>query len=180
MYADMQQLLNADEAHYSYCKIDITYTVEEGLENAVTRICDQAQEKAAAGCIMLILTDRNFDEINLPIPAAMAVGAVQKRLVDNNLRCESNIIIETGSVRDAHQFAVLLGFGATAIYPYLAYESLVAMSDSKIIDKSYCEVTLAYRKAINKGLYKIMSKMGISTVASVSYTHLTLPTNREV
>ena len=166
MYADMHQLLNADEAHYSYCKIDITYTVEEGLENAVKRICDEAQAKAASGCIMLVLTDRNFDDNQLPIPAAMAVGAVQKRLVDNNLRCESNIIIETGSVRDAHQFAVLLGFGATAIYPYLAYESLVAMSDTKVINKSYCEVTLAYRQAINKGLYKIMSKMGISTVAS--------------
>ncbi|MEL0606583.1 glutamate synthase central domain-containing protein, partial [Pseudoalteromonas undina] len=73
---------------------------------------------------------------------------------------QSNIIIETVSVRDAHQFALLLGFGETAIYPYLAYESLVSMSDSKVIEKSYCEVTLLYRKAINKGLYKIMSKMG--------------------
>jgi glutamate synthase (NADPH/NADH) large chain len=87
-------------------------------------------------------------------------------LVNTNLRCDANIIVETGSARDPHQFAVLLGFGATAIYPYLTYETLVAMCDSKVIDKTYREVTLAYRNAINKGLFKIMSKMGISTVAS--------------
>ena len=96
----------------------------------------------------------------------MAVGAVQRRLVSKNLRCDTNIIIETASCRDPHQFAVLLGFGATAIYPYLAYETLTQMVDNGSLDKSYRDVTLAYRNAINKGLYKIMSKMGISTVAS--------------
>ncbi|NOU49600.1 glutamate synthase large subunit [Pseudoalteromonas sp. JBTF-M23] len=165
-YSDMQQLRNADDQHYSICKVSLNYTPEEGLENAIDRICDEAQQKAQAGCVMVVLSDRDISEATLPVPAAMAVGAVQRRLVDSNLRCDSNILIETGSARDPHQFAVLLGFGATAIYPYLAYESLVAMCDEGVIKKTYREVTLAYRNAINKGLYKIMSKMGISTVAS--------------
>ncbi|MBD1584083.1 glutamate synthase large subunit [Pseudoalteromonas sp. S16_S37] len=165
-YSDMQQLRNADDQHYSICKVSLNYAPEEGLENAINRICDEAQQKAQAGCVMVVLSDRDISEETLPVPAAMAVGAVQRRLVDSNLRCDSNIIVETASARDPHQFAVLLGFGATAIYPYLAYESLVAMCDQGIIKKTYREVTLAYRNAINKGLYKIMSKMGISTVAS--------------
>ncbi|CAM3958068.1 glutamate synthase large subunit [Pseudoalteromonas byunsanensis] len=165
-YSDMQQLRNADDEHYSICKVSLQYTLEEGLHNAVMRICDEAQQKAQAGCVMVVLSDRDINENTLPVPAAMAVGAVQQRLVNMNLRCDSNIIVETGSARDPHQFAVLLGFGATAIYPYLAYESLVAMCDSGVIKKTYREVTLAYRNAINKGLYKIMSKMGISTIAS--------------
>ena len=96
----------------------------------------------------------------------MAVGAVQQRLVEKSLRCDANIIVETASCRDPHQFAVLLGFGATAIYPYLAYETLAQMVDNRTINKSYREAILNYRNGINKGLYKIMSKMGISTVAS--------------
>ncbi len=166
MYSDMQQLLSADGAFYSHSRIDINYSEDEGLEAAIKRICDEAQEKARAGTVLLVLSDRDISSDKLPIPAAMAVGAVQQRLVNTNLRCESNIIIETGAARDSHHFAVLLGFGATAIYPYLAYESLVAMCDNKVISKSYRNVTMSYRNAINKGLYKIMSKMGISTVAS--------------
>jgi glutamate synthase (NADPH/NADH) large chain len=165
-FSDMQQLVNADDEHYCACKIQLNYDKTESLKSAIERVCDEAERKARSGCVMLVLSDRNISKDLLPIPAAMAVGAVQQRLVNTNLRCDANIIVETGSARDPHQFAVLLGFGATAIYPYLTYETLVAMCDSKVIDKTYSEVTLAYRNAINKGLFKIMSKMGISTVAS--------------
>ena len=96
----------------------------------------------------------------------MAVGAIQTRLVDQSLRCDANIIVETASARDPHHFAVLLGFGATAIYPYLAYETLGRLVDTHAIAKDYRTVMLNYRNGINKGLYKIMSKMGISTIAS--------------
>ena len=166
MYSDMVQLRSANDEHYSHSQVDLNYTSDETLEQALERVCDEAQRKAEEGAVMVILTDRHITQDSLPIPAAMAVGAVQQRLVNNNLRCDTNIIIETASARDPHHFAVLLGFGATAIYPYLAYESLVAMSDNKVIDKSYREVTLSYRNAINKGLFKIMSKMGISTISS--------------
>lgn len=93
-------------------------------------------------------------------------------MVDNNLRCDANIIVETASARDPHHFAVLLGFGATAIYPYLAYESLAQRVDKKILSGTYAQVMLNYRNGINKGLYKIMSKMGISTVASYRCSQL--------
>jgi glutamate synthase (NADPH/NADH) large chain len=165
-FSDLQQLMNADDEHYCACRIELNYDKSESLKSALERVCDEAEQKARSGCVMLVLSDRNISQDTLLIPAAMAVGAVQQRLVNTNLRCDANIIVETGSVRDPHQFAVLLGFGATAIYPYLTYETLVAMCDSKVINKTYREVTLAYRNAINKGLFKIMSKMGISTVAS--------------
>ncbi|MCF2860096.1 glutamate synthase large subunit [Pseudoalteromonas sp. SMS1] len=165
-FSDVQQLKSAGDEHYKVGVVSLNYNPSEGLAQAIRRVCDEAQEKAAQGCVMILLSDRDISKNLLPIPAAMAVGAVQQRLVNNNLRCDSNIIVETGSARDPHQFAVLLGFGATAIYPYLAYETLVSLADKGVIKKSYRDVTLAYRNAINKGLYKIMSKMGISTIAS--------------
>ncbi|MEI4549167.1 glutamate synthase large subunit [Pseudoalteromonas spongiae] len=165
-YSDMSQLLSADQAHYSFASLSINYDKDGSLLSAIENVCDQAEELARQGTVLIVLSDKGLTPDTLPIPAAMAVGAVQRRLVSKNLRCDTNIIIETASCRDPHQFAVLLGFGATAIYPYLAYETLTQMVDTGIIEKSYRDVTLAYRNAINKGLYKIMSKMGISTVAS--------------
>ena len=165
-YSDMSQLLSADQAHYSFASLSINYDKDDSLLSAIENVCDQAEELARQGTVLIVLSDKGLTPDTLPIPAAMAVGAVQRRLVSKNLRCDTNIIIETASCRDSHQFAVLLGFGATAIYPYLAYETLTQMVDTGIIEKSYRDVTLAYRNAINKGLYKIMSKMGISTVAS--------------
>lgn len=120
----------------------------------------------------MVLSDRALTADRLPIPAAMAVGAVQARLVEANLRCDANIIIETGAARDPHHFAVLIGFGATAVYPYLAYETLGKMIDDGALQKSYREVMQNYQYGINKGLYKIMSKMGISTVASYRCSQL--------
>ncbi|MDF5507512.1 glutamate synthase central domain-containing protein, partial [Vibrio parahaemolyticus] len=105
-------------------------------------------------------------------PAAMAVGAVQTRLIDANLRCDANIVVETATARDPHQFAVLLGFGATAVYPYLAYEALGKLIDDKALEKDYRDVMQNYQYGINKGLYKIMSKMGISTIASYRCSQL--------
>lgn len=119
-----------------------------------------------SGTVLLVLSDRNIAKDRLPVPAPMAVGAIQTRLVEQSLRCDANIIVETASARDPHHFAVLLGFGATAIYPYLAYETLGRLVDTHAIAKDYRTVMLNYRNGINKGLYKIMSKMGISTIAS--------------
>lgn len=87
-------------------------------------------------------------------------------LVDSNLRCDTNIIVETAEARDPHHFAVLIGLGATAIYPYLVYETLYQMIQKGGINKPVRTVIANYRNGINKGLYKIMSKMGISCVSS--------------
>ncbi len=167
LYSDFDQLVHQEQQHYRADKLDLTFDpTQTDLQAAVTALCIEAEEKVRNGTVLLVLTDRAITENRLPIPAPMAVGAVQNCLVEKNLRCDANIIVETGSARDPHHFAVLLGFGATAIYPYLAYETLAKLVDSHVIDKSYREVMLNYRNGINKGLYKIMSKMGISTIAS--------------
>ncbi|WP_371194904.1 glutamate synthase large subunit [Glaciecola sp. SC05] len=167
MYTDLKQLKEYDAKYYHYEQISINYSLEEGLEAAIIRVCDEAvaavKEKNAA---FVILSDRHISKDKLPIPAAMAVGAVQRRLIENQLRCDANIVIETASARDPHHFAVLIGLGATAIYPFLAYETIEQMVDLKDLDLPPLNAILNYRKGINKGLYKIMSKMGISTIAS--------------
>lgn len=167
VYTDLKQLREFDPEHYYSEVIDLNYLPEEGLKKAINRVCNEAEylvkQKHAA---IVILSDRDIRSNKLPIPAAMAVGAVHKRLVDKSLRCDANIVVETASARDPHHFAVLLGLGATAIYPFLAYETIEHLIASNDIQLSPMEALLNYRKGINKGLFKILSKMGISTIAS--------------
>jgi glutamate synthase (NADPH) large chain len=173
LYSDMQQLLALSDRHYKNSLLDINFDPQKkDLKQAIIDLCDQAEQLVRGGTVLVILSDRALDKKCLPIPAAMIVGAVHQRLATAQLRCDANIIIETATARDPHQFAVLLGFGATAIYPYLAYETLGKMVDDGIIDKTYREVMENYRYGIDKGLYKIMSKMGISTVASYRCSQL--------
>ncbi|MDU6409617.1 MAG: glutamate synthase large subunit [Yersiniaceae bacterium] len=167
LYSDFTQLTSLEGEYYRAETLDLTYDpAQQDLETVIRNLCDQAEHKVRDGAVLLVLSDRAISPARLPVPAPMAVGAIQTRLVEKNLRCDANLIVETASARDPHHFAVLLGFGATAIYPYLAYETLAKLVDSRAIDKKYREVMLNYRNGINKGLYKIMSKMGISTVAS--------------
>ncbi|PLR50820.1 glutamate synthase large subunit [Chimaeribacter arupi] len=167
LYSDFTQLTSLEGEYYRAETLDLTYNpAVQDLESMIRDLCDQAEHKVRDGAVLLVLSDRAIAPDRLPVPAPMAVGAIQTRLVEKNLRCDANLIVETASARDPHHFAVLLGFGATAIYPYLAYETLAKLVDSRAIDKKYREVMLNYRNGINKGLYKIMSKMGISTVAS--------------
>ncbi len=173
LYSDMQQLLELSDKHYRNTILDINYDPnEKDLKQALLDLCDQAETVVKEGTVLVVLSDRALVKGKLPIPAAMAVGAVQTRLIEANLRCDANIIVETATARDPHQFAVLLGFGATAIYPYLAYEALGKLVDDGAIDKSYRDVMQNYQYGINKGLYKIMSKMGISTIASYRCSQL--------
>src|SRR5690606_39708729 len=99
-------------------------------------------------------------------PAAMATGAVHQRLVQTGLRTNGNILVETGAARDLHQFAVLIGFGATAVFPWLAFDVLTDLHRSGELLGDPLKSQHNFRKAITKGLLKVMSKMGISTVAS--------------
>ncbi|WP_434778377.1 glutamate synthase large subunit [Neisseria sp. Ec49-e6-T10] len=167
VYSDFQQLLRLPENHYKHQVLDATFAPEKStLQEAIVALTDQAIQAAQNGVVLLVVSDRNIAPDRLPIPAIMAVGAIQEQLVHHNLRCDANIIVETASVRDPHHFAVLIGFGATAVYPYLAYESLAKMVDDGAIKKPLRVVMANYRNGINKGLYKIMSKMGISTISS--------------
>jgi len=147
--------------------LDATYSPEETtLKEAVATLCREAGAHVAGGASVLVLSDRNFGEDRVPIHSLLATGAVHNHLIANGLRADSNLIIESGSARDSHQFACLLGFGATAVYPYLAYSVLAQqLADGEILGApSACYKN--YRKGINKGLLKIMSKMGISAVNS--------------
>ncbi|TLU67150.1 glutamate synthase large subunit [Thalassotalea litorea] len=166
MYTGIKQLREFDPEHYRSSTICLNYAPEEGLENAIQRVCDEAVELVRNDTVILILSDRQVSKDKLPIPAAMAVGAVQQRLVNEQLRCESNIVVETASVRDPHHFAVLFGLGATAVYPFLAFETIEQMVEQGKIDLPARTALQNYRNAINKGLLKILSKMGISTIAS--------------
>lgn len=167
MYTGLKQLRELDPEHYRSDTLTLMYNKTEGLEAAIIRLCDEAEDLVKnKSTVILILSDKEIDKELLVIPAAMAVGAVQKRLVDQQLRCDSNIIVETASVRDSHQFAVLLGLGATAIYPYLAFETIEQLVEQGQIKVSARDAIVSYREGINKGLLKILSKMGISTIAS--------------
>lgn len=172
LYSDLQQLLSLPQQHYQYQRLDATYGENEDLKTALARLCDEAERAVKNGTVLLIVSDRNIAKDRQPIPSALFVGAIQQRLVSNNLRCDANIIVETAEARNPHHFAVLIGLGATAVYPYLAYESLAHMVATKAIDKPLRQVLANFRNGINKGLYKIMSKMGISTISSYRCAHL--------
>ncbi|PKH09601.1 glutamate synthase large subunit [Moritella sp. Urea-trap-13] len=173
LYSDFKQVTDLSNEYYRTATINLCFDGQaETLGRAVARITAEAVEQAGSGAVLLVLTDRTLAKDNLPIPAAMAVGAVQTALVNANLRCDTNIVVETASARDPHHFAVLIGFGATAIYPYLAYESLRKQVEIGTIKQDITKTLLNYRNGINKGLYKIMSKMGISTIASYRCSQL--------
>ncbi|WP_299685417.1 glutamate synthase large subunit [uncultured Vibrio sp.] len=173
LYSDMQQLLQLSQKHYRHAILSMHYDPNhQDLEQAIKAVCDSAEQEIREGAVLVVLSDKGLEKGKLPIPAAMVVGAVQTRLADTSLRCDANIVVETATARDPHQFAVLLGFGATAVYPYLAYEALGKMLDDGSLDKDYRTAMQNYQNGINKGLYKIMSKMGISTIASYRCSQL--------
>ncbi|MCC5858421.1 MAG: glutamate synthase large subunit [Ectothiorhodospiraceae bacterium] len=160
-------LLNQDDPDYAHHVIDLHYPPTEGLQAAVERIADEAERAVRDGAVVLVLSDRDIARDRLPVHALLATGAVHHRLTDRGLRCDANIVVETATARDPHHFAVLIGYGATAVYPYLAYATIRGLVRAGRIAKMPADqLRRNYRKGISKGLYKILSKMGISTVAS--------------
>ena len=162
------ELLAIKDPAYAHEIIDLNYDPTIGLKAAVEAVCERAVAAVRSGTVVLVLSDRQIAEGKLPIHALLATGAVQNRLVAEGLRCDANIVVETATARDSHQFACLIGYGASCVYPYLAYASLYEMRRTGEIpgEKAEADLARAFRKGINKGLYKIMSKMGISTIAS--------------
>lgn len=164
----MRQLRDVEKERegYGVVDIDLNYAEAEGLQAAIARICEEAAQAVRDGKTLIVLTDKNLREGFLPANSALATGAVHHHLIKTGLRTDANILVETGFARDPHQFAVLLGFGATAVYPYLAYDvinDLVAKGEL-LGDPIHAQAN--FRKGIEKGLLKVLSKMGISTVAS--------------
>jgi glutamate synthase (NADPH/NADH) large chain len=161
----LRQLLGADLFGDSNAFIDLN--VDEGLSlpEALQLICEQAEQAVREGKLILMLSDRYLKPSLLPVHALLATGAVHNHLVKLGLRCDANIIVETGVARDPHHFACLIGYGATAVYPYLVYQSLHDIAQRGNIDKQQ-QLGRRYRRGIRKGLFKIMSKMGISSISS--------------
>src|SRR5258707_14721611 len=149
--------------------IDLQYDEHLDLKTALSRACDKAEAAVRNGKIVLLLSDRYLVKGQVPVHALLATCAVHHRLVRTSLRCKCNILVETGTARDAHHFACLIGYGATAVYPYLAYQTLFDMMRKGVLKMEAIarqELGRSYRRGIRKGLTKIMSKMGICTVAS--------------
>ncbi len=158
-----------DEAGYSHVKIGLQYdSGNESLKQALQRICDETcQAVMDDHKVIIVLSDRELSTGLLPVHALLATGAVHHALINAGCRCDANIVVETGTARDSHQVAVLVGYGATCVFPYLAYESIHGMSRSgELPADDVPQLEQNYRKGINKGLMKILSKMGISTVSS--------------
>lgn len=138
------------------------------LEQALTDLCKKAEEEVRHGNKIIILSDKDLPDEFAPIPAILAVSAVNQHLSRVGIRTSCGLILETGEAREVMHVASLLGFGATAINPYLAFESIAHMSRSQELDKplGVTEAVEHYIDAMNKGLKKIMSRMGISTLRS--------------
>ncbi len=164
--AKWRALMNLTTPGFERYVIDLNYDPAIGLEAAVRNMADQAEEAVRSGKVLLVLSDRHIALGKLPAHAALAVGAVHHRLTEQGLRCDCNILVETATARDPHHFAVLVGFGASAVYPFLAYEVLGDLIRTGEVLGDLYEVFKYYRKGISKGLLKILSKMGISTIAS--------------
>jgi glutamate synthase (NADPH) large chain len=149
-------------------ELDITYPASwgtEGIEAAVASLCAAAVDNIKLGYNILILSDRAVAADRVPIPALLATSAVHQHLVKTGMRTSAGLVVETGSAREVHHFALLGGYGAEAIHPYLALETLTQLGDV-VPQISKYESEKRYVKAICKGLNKVMSKMGISTYQS--------------
>ncbi len=153
---------------YRSLKISLNRPAAHSLRDNLQAVCDEAVAAVRAGTVVLVLNDMDISTDTVPVHALLATGAVHHRLIAEGLRCDANIVVETGTARDPHHFATLIGYGATAVYPYLAYEVIRALIRSGEIsaDADACELDRNYRRGIAKGLYKITSKMGISTITS--------------
>jgi glutamate synthase (NADPH/NADH) large chain len=160
-------LLDMKEPEFRNARIDLGYPAEIELRDAIVDICDRAVAAVRKGKVILVLSDRDLVREKIPVHALLATGAVHHRLIREGIRCNANLVVETATARDAHHFAALIGYGATAVYPYLAFEVLNDMIRSGEIPAGDATlIGINYRRGINKGLYKITSKMGISTITS--------------
>ena len=151
------------------CTLDITYPAAEGaagMEPALEKLCESAEQAVLEGYNILILSDRRMDADNLAIPALLATSAVHHHLIRKGLRTESGLVVETGAALEVHHFATLAGYGAEAVNPYLAFETIEAMLPRLPEPLAFREAQQRYIKAVGKGLFKVMSKMGISTYQS--------------
>ena len=170
-FADMAKIRNIaryTKDKFKSAQLDICYPVawgKEGVEARLASLCAEAEDAVQLGYSILVISDRNVDADNVAIPALLALSAIHQHLVTKGLRTRAGLVVETGTARETHHFAVLAGYGAEAVHPYLALESLSQLAGN---DEAAAKYVKHFVKAVGKGLMKVMSKMGISTY--MSYT----------
>jgi glutamate synthase (NADPH) large chain len=171
-FDDMAQIRHIE--HYTGNKfksheLNICYPAawgKDGIEASLASLAAEAEDAVLSGFNILIISDRKMDEVNVAIPALLALSAVHQHLVNKGLRTSAGLVVETGSARETHHFALLAGYGAEAIHPYLAMETLADLHKNMPADIGPDKAVKNYVKAVGKGLMKVMSKMGISTYMS--------------
>ncbi len=167
---DIDKLRNIEHSFFKSKEIDLTFDAHGGngsLERSLLQICRKAENSVRYGVNILILSDRKMNAERAAIPSLLATGAIHHHLIRNRLRVRSGIIVEAGDVWETHHFATLLGYGASAINPYIALDTIQNLVEKeKLHGLSKEEALENYKNAINDGLLKIFSKMGISTLQS--------------
>ena len=163
---DLLKIKNMKVEGFKVETIPITYYKNTSIEKAIDHIFVEVDRAHREGANIIILSDRGVDENHVAIPSLLAVGAVQHYLVQTKKRTSMAVILESGEPRDVHHFATLLGYGASAINPYLAQESIQELIDLNMLDKDYYAAVDDYNNAIISGIVKIAAKMGISTIQS--------------
>ena len=171
-FADMAKLRDIEtqtQGKFRSATLDITYPLDwghEGVEAKLASLCAEAVDAVKGGKNILIISDRSISATQVAIPALLALSAIHQHLVREGLRTTTGLVVETGTAREVHHFAVLAGYGAEAVHPYLAMETLVDLHKDLAGDLSADKAIYNYIKAVGKGLSKIMSKMGVSTYMS--------------
>ncbi len=163
---DLMKIKNMKVDGFKVEVIPTTYYKSTSLEKAIERLFVEADRAYREGANILILSDRGVDEYHVPIPSLLAVSALQQHLVKTKKRTAVAMILESGEPREVHHFATLLGYGACAINPYLAQDTVKQLVDEHMLDKDYYAAVDDYNAAILNGIVKIASKMGISTIQS--------------
>ncbi|MBZ9787468.1 glutamate synthase large subunit [Psychroflexus sp. CAK57W] len=169
--SDIEKFKNLKDKGFDYAFINCVFEADGNpgsLENGIDAACKAAEDAVKSDKKVLILSDKNINKTHAPIPSLLSTGAVHHHLVKLNLRTKAGIIVQAGDVRETHHYATLIGYGASAVHPYLALQSIQHLhADGKLdaeINKEEAEAN--YQQAIGYGLLKILSKMGISTVQS--------------
>ncbi|MDP9043961.1 MAG: glutamate synthase-related protein [Pseudomonadota bacterium] len=167
--ARLREIEKHTGAKFKSYELNITYPLawgDEGVEAKLASLCAECVDAIKTGHNILIISDRQMNRDFVAIPALLALSAIHQHLVREGLRTTAGLVVETGSAREVHHFAVLAGYGAEAVHPYLALETLAAMHQDLSGELSAERAITHYVKAIGKGLSKIMSKMGVSTYMS--------------
>ena len=168
-FAQFEKIKNVDQEGFGVATLSTVFDRRRGegaLKETLQKLCDRAYDLYKEGHNLLILSDRAVDENMVPIASVLALSAVHHHLVRLGVRTALDLIVDTAEPRETHHFAVLLGFGASAIYPYLAHQTVRELCEDQTIGLPYEKAVYNYNKATLKGVIKVLSKMGISTIQS--------------